>query len=234
VDTVSISSGSALFNTIALVMDSVAGVDLDGAGGEDDVTLVGGALVALSSTQDFGALNLSGTSRMTLIAGGGKRIVLRTLSITESGTLDLADNSLVMRVISGQTQSALEQLNALAARGRTAAGSWSGTGIASGNAANFPGRTTGLTVAPNLLVTGVKIAGYEAFDTGDVIVGYTWNGDINLDRRVDIDDYLAIDSSFLQGLSGPGKQHLGDFNFDTVINIDDYLLIDNAFLGQVI
>jgi hypothetical protein len=62
-------------------------------------------------------------------------------------------------------------------------------------------------------------------------VKYTYNGDANLDGRVNADDYFRIDSGFLAQLDDPTWRD-GDFNYDGTINADDYFLIDSAFLGQ--
>jgi hypothetical protein len=65
----------------------------------------------------------------------------------------------------------------------------------------------------------------------DVLVKYGWNGDVNLDGRVNADDYFRIDSGFLNRPPSPTYRD-GDFNFDGKINADDYFLIDQAFLNQ--
>jgi hypothetical protein len=65
----------------------------------------------------------------------------------------------------------------------------------------------------------------------DVLVKYTYNGDVNGDGRINSDDYFRIDSGFLAQPAAP-TYHQGDFNFDETINSDDYFLIDSAFLGQ--
>ena len=57
------------------------------------------------------------------------------------------------------------------------------------------------------------------------------DGDLNLDGRINADDYFYIDQGFLQKPTPP-KYHDGDFNFDGKINADDYFLIDQAFLNQ--
>jgi hypothetical protein len=64
-----------------------------------------------------------------------------------------------------------------------------------------------------------------------ITVKYTWNGDGNLDGKINADDYFLIDSGFLAPPDEPLYRH-GDFNFDDRIDADDYFLIDSAFLGQ--
>jgi hypothetical protein len=67
-----------------------------------------------------------------------------------------------------------------------------------------------------------------------VLARYTYLGDINLDGKINIDDYNYIDDGFAHALDGKGLsgQILGDFNNDGVINIDDYNVIDSGFATQ--
>ena len=53
---------------------------------------------------------------------------------------------------------------------------------------------------------------------------YTYDGDANLDGKINVDDYGHIDSSVVvPGVSGWFN---GDFNYDGKINVDDYGIID--------
>src|SRR5688572_9214037 len=63
----------------------------------------------------------------------------------------------------------------------------------------------------------------------DVLVKYTYFGDTNLDGRVSIADYLAIDRGFARGSTGWAN---GDFDYSGAIDGTDFFLIDQAFLGQ--
>ena len=66
----------------------------------------------------------------------------------------------------------------------------------------------------------------------DTLVMYTWNGDANLDGKVNADDYFQIDSHYNSTADAAKSFHNGDFNYDGHINGDDYALIDAAFAGQ--
>jgi hypothetical protein len=59
---------------------------------------------------------------------------------------------------------------------------------------------------------------------------YTYAGDLNLDGRIDAQDYGIIDN-FVQF---PGTRHYanGDINYDGVIDAVDYGIIDNAIQLQ--
>jgi hypothetical protein len=63
----------------------------------------------------------------------------------------------------------------------------------------------------------------------DILVKYTWNGDVNLDGSIDAADYFLIDSGFL---TQQGQYRNGDLNLDGAVDAADYFLIDSAFLAQ--
>jgi autotransporter-associated beta strand protein len=69
----------------------------------------------------------------------------------------------------------------------------------------------------------------------DVLIKYTYYGDLNLDGKVDGSDYSVIDFNYLQEASTStaiSGWYNGDFNYDGVINGSDYTLMDNAFNTQ--
>jgi hypothetical protein len=71
-------------------------------------------------------------------------------------------------------------------------------------------------------------AGYPVTEN-DILIKYTWNGDVNLDGIVDAADYFLVDSGFL---TQQGGYRNGDLNYDGTIDAADYFLIDSAFLAQ--
>jgi hypothetical protein len=95
------------------------------------------------------------------------------------------------------------------------------------------GRNGGLWNGPGLITSSANAdQGLAVDQTGDgVEVKFTWNGDVNLDGRINADDYFYIDQGFLQK-PNPPVYHNGDFNFDGKIDADDYFMIDQAFLNQ--
>src|SRR5207244_1063514 len=62
-----------------------------------------------------------------------------------------------------------------------------------------------------------------AVDATTVLVRYTFAGDANLNRVINIDDYGRIDANIPLNATGWFN---GDFNYDGKINIDDYGVID--------
>ena len=170
-----------------------------------------------------GALDVqAGTVRLAPSGGGQPNanivgeLTLAGATGAWTGTLDITDNTLVIGGVN-----TLETLNRVAdqikqARDRGTGGRWSGTGITSSNAALNP-------------VTGIAITMMPG--SGNIVLKYTYNGDANLDGRINSDDYFRIDSGFLNAPANPTYDQ-GDFNDDDLINSDDYFLIDSAFLGQ--
>ena len=66
--------------------------------------------------------------------------------------------------------------------------------------------------------------------SGDLLVMYTYTGDLDLNGTIDGADYGIIDN-YVQfpGTSGYAN---GDFNYDGIIDGADYGLIDNAIQLQ--
>jgi hypothetical protein len=58
---------------------------------------------------------------------------------------------------------------------------------------------------------------------------YTYGGDANLDGKLNVDDYIKIDTGIASGLTGWSN---GDFNYDGKVNIDDYTTIIDANIGN--
>ena len=140
-----------------------------------------------------------------------------TLSLNASGTLDLADNDLV---VNSGSFSTIRNL-VVAGFGNTSGGITSST--ANG--------TQILALFDNALV------GTSSWNGGSVpanaIVGkYTYFGDMNIDGQVTGDDYTVIDAN-LGSDPAPGLEWLsGDANVDGIVTGDDYTVIDaNLGLG---
>jgi hypothetical protein len=160
-------------------------------------------------------------------AGGAQAIVtvVSSLSITNSSTLDLTNNALVVH------NGSLGAITAMVKAGY-GIGNWQGTGIVSSSAASDSTRLTTLGILLNTNGSGGPI--YSTFDgepvsATDVLVAYTYYGDADLSGVVDGSDYSRIDNGYLRNLTGWQN---GDFNYDGVVNGSDYTLIDNAFNTQ--
>jgi hypothetical protein len=80
-------------------------------------------------------------------------------------------------------------------------------------------------------ITGLAVGLVPGTDGREILVKHTYNGDANLDGKIDADGYFGIDSGFLDQPANPLYAQ-GDFNYDEKVNADDYFLIDSAFVGQ--
>ena len=150
-------------------------------------------------------------------------LVTNGLSISPGGTLNLANNAIILH------NGDVAAVTAMITTGyNVAAGYWNGPGIDSTFAA---GDSTHLTQLGAILNSQGGVPFYTSFDTQptlatDVLVKYTYAGDANLDGKVDGSDYSRIDSAALTGATGWFN---GDFNYDGFVNGSDYTLMDNAF-----
>ena len=58
---------------------------------------------------------------------------------------------------------------------------------------------------------------------------YAYGGDATLDGKINVDDYIRIDSGIAAGMTGWSN---GDFNYDGKVNIDDYTTVIDANIGN--
>ena len=171
--------------------------------------------VSFSSTQRLGALVIDGGSAV-MSAGGNHILITDTLSISGGGTLDLADNDLVVN------GGSFETIRDLVFQGF---GNPAGPGITSSTS---DGRQI-LALFDNSF-TGASHWNGHAISPGAIVGMYTFMGDMNLDGIVTGDDYTVIDAN-LDTTPLPGSEWIrGDANLDGIITGDDYTVID-ANLG---
>ena len=151
-----------------------------------------------------------------IVSSSAARTLLAVGSLSLAGTLDLTTNDL--DVAAGDVAAITAAVRA-------------GTLLGSA-AAIDPTRLTTLGVLANRTAGGTPI--YTQFDgravaAADVLVGYTYYGDADLNGTVDGADYARIDAGYAGHLTGWAN---GDFNLDGTVDGSDYTLIDNAFNGQ--
>jgi hypothetical protein len=193
------------------------------------VEVMDGATVEFGSTQHLASLTLFGTgqARMLPLAAGGQRVLrLGALSMSPTSTLDLGVHGMIL---DGGNAAALDTVLARIASARNG-GAWNGAGITS--SALVADGIRGLAAALNGESGGLLHTAFrgETVDGSAVLVLYTFNGDSNLDGRVNISDFFRIDAGRAMRQT---RYANGDFSFSGgVANGDDYMLIDRAFLGQ--
>jgi hypothetical protein len=188
-----------------------------------------GAAVEMNADQHLAELTLTSGATVTVGAGAAK-LVLGSLDLDGSSTLELATASLLVRngTVGSWNGSTYTGITGLIASGLNG-GAWDGSGIVT-SGADALGVLTTLAPATVGEVLGIGAGGDtsvwngETVTAGDVIVKYTYAGDANLDGEINADDYALIDFN-AHGQLTLGYYN-GDFNVDGSVNADDYALID--------
>jgi hypothetical protein len=228
--------GQTTFETDAAGSAGAAGAPNLSINVENNAHVTFGASQHVASLKVGGAFQGEDVAPVARLAqNGGLVLWTPVLAVDETGTLDVADNALVVQATAETRGAVLEEVERLIASARSGgtSGTWSGRGITSSSAAAQP-TLTQLAAFVNDKGDGTPL--FETFhgtpvDANSVVVGYTYNGDANVDGRVNADDYFRIDSTFLEQPAAPTFAE-GDFNYDRRVDADDYFLIDSAFLGQ--
>jgi hypothetical protein len=168
------------------------------------------ATVNLNTTQSVKTVTSTGGT-FVVAPGGANTLMSTAIAISGGGSIDLTNNSLTLP--SPTPANLITYLSSA-----YAGGSWTGTGLTSSTAKNRTDHTTGLGYSDNGTVVTVK---------------YTFLGDLNLDGKVDADDYALIDRQVAKnGLGSPATWVTGDVNYDGVVNATDYMLMDTSFAHQ--
>jgi fibronectin type 3 domain-containing protein len=165
------------------------------------------------------------------VAPGPTVVVVNSLNVVPGGTLDVTNNELIVQnttlaAVTGSLASAYTY------------GFWTGTGITSSTARADSTHLTALGVIQNndgsgnlIYGSGTTVGNFGGYEPSlnNILVRYTYEGDANLDGKVDGGDYSLIDNGYENYLTGWSN---GDFNYDGTVDGSDYTLIDNAFNNQ--
>ncbi|HZZ44861.1 MAG TPA: Ig-like domain-containing protein [Tepidisphaeraceae bacterium] len=235
-DSVSISSNGAIFNSLPITFSAgqPATFSFAGGAGSDSLTVTSrsisfptdaslttsnltlnlgaGASAFFSSAQHLAALNLSDTATASLAAGGNNLIVAGSLSLADSSSLDVADNDMILTSTTPDT-----------IRQYLLTGS-----LFSSSAAFNHLHTTALGYALSSDLGVTSFAG-QSLSSPSLLIKYTYNGDTNLDGKVDADDLARIDRGVAKHLS---TWLAGDSNYDGIIDSSDLTLAYTAFRDQ--
>jgi hypothetical protein len=176
------------------------------AGSGSVIVNFGGTLTAAGIRQD--ALTVGGTVRITPNGTPASANTLHSLTIAggaaPTGTLDLADNSLVIDYAGASPLPTIASDIAFAYHN----GAW-----------DRPSLTSSLADATHFAL------GY--LDNGDTItIDLTRYGDANLDRVVNLADFNTLASHF--GQSGQFWSN-GDFTYDGLVNLNDFNKLASNF-----
>jgi hypothetical protein len=196
-----------------------------------------GASLTFNSSQHLASLTLNNNATVKLTPNGlppndSKLLVTNSLTMAASTKLDLADGDMIVQADAATRQSVLTTLTARIASARNVNPKWTGPGITTSIAPTVANGITGLAVVLN--DNDQNGALYTTFDNepvdrNSVLVKYTWNGDMDVNGKIDADDYFLIDRGFASHLTGYRN---GDLDYNNKIDSDDYFLIDHAFLSQ--
>jgi hypothetical protein len=231
-----------------IVLDAVNGGTISQPNGYQDsshgAAVTGGPLTYSGSTGSFfsatryslSQLNIAGGT-LAVAANGTATGVSRVanLTIAANAKLDLGDNKLITsRAVGSWNGTNYTDMTGYVASGRGTGNFWDGASgiITSQFAAHGSNYTTiGVAKASDAIpptATATALWAGQTVTGTDTLVMYTYGGDATLDGRINVDDYIRIDSGIAAHLTGWSN---GDFNYDGVVNIDDYTQFIDANIG---
>jgi autotransporter-associated beta strand protein len=177
------------------------------------VTITGGKVI-LSSSVTAGSQSASPPPTSS--------INLSSLAISSNGTLDLANNHIIINYGAAGGGDPIASISALIKSGFNG-GAWTGTGITSSAAAANAG-SYGIGYADS------ADAGNPAgLASGQIEIMYTLLGDANLDGKVNGADFAILATNFNKAVTGSSGWDQGDFNYDGKINGADFASLAGNF-----
>ena len=183
---------------------------------------------------------VNGRAMLRSTSNGGAGVsTLNTLSLGAGGIVDITDNKLIVKSTSvgSLVGTAYTGLTGMiqSGRGGSTTPLWDGTsGIVTSQSTAVAGNlhSIGIARASDARPTTVSATALWAGQTitgTDTLIMYTYGGDANLDGKINVDDYIRIDSGIASGLTGWSN---GDFNYDGKVNIDDYTTVIDSNIGN--
>ena len=169
----------------------------------DAITIEAGQVYVIGSGPSF---TLPPPSPLVLVVG--------TITIAPTGTLDITSNALIAYSTPFST---IYDYVVTGFNG----GTWDGFGINSSTAANDPEGLTALGIINNAEANYTEFQGVSLSLGTETLVAYTYYGDANLDG-----DVTAADLALMG--TGSGWYH-GDFNYDGAVDAFDYDLYNSSF-----
>jgi hypothetical protein len=170
------------------------------------------ASVVLGVTQKVGALDIQGNGKLDL---KDKDLIIDYTGASPIGSW----NGSAYTGISGWIQTGRHGARGIVTTSNPSASSMTMLGYGEASAtAHISGSQT-------------SVWGGKLVDATCVLIKFTYAGDVDLNGRLDGDDFFAIDSHVLQSAAVFGHMN-GDFNLDGQIDGDDYFLIDSNYVTQ--
>jgi hypothetical protein len=233
-DALIVNSGTQALGVGRLIFNAGSGSNslvLEQGGARIDSTATGGALNSTVQAAQLttnrlnqNGLTISGDGSLTILPGGQTNL-LTTLDVSATGTLDLADNDLVIQSTAAAKPALLSAVYGRLAAGY-AGGLWNGAGIVSSNAAANTNVDTTLALVDNAILSLVQFGGLVV-DENSLLLKYTYYGDIDLNGQVDADDLTVFANNF--GRPAGATQIDGDIDFDGDVDADDLTVFANNF-----
>jgi hypothetical protein len=238
-------SGAGTYGVGSSLVVSAGRMNLNGAGGSDGArnlaVTVDNATLGIGATQYLSSLTLTSGARAAVtvspINTASTTVRVNTLVIDGTSQIDLTNNNL----IADRNSTTLAQVQGWvkAAQGATISGfpSWNGaSGIMSSTASGNASHATTLGVrdqgvalvgVPNLTsVEGVPVT------SNDIIVKYTYWGDLNLDGKVDVLDYNLFTYNWTHTQGLVYEWATGDLDMSGTLDVADYNLFVYGFTHQ--
>jgi fibronectin-binding autotransporter adhesin len=208
-----------------------------------------GATTVNAGTLRLDAANLTSSSSVTVTGVGSKLVLpsnatnqrmIRTgaVSATTGGQINIDDNKMIVTGAGATgtwdaTNTIYTGVTGLVASGRNGT-AWNGAGIVTSQtqAAGSNYTAIGVALASDVrpaTATATGLWGGQTITGTDTLVMYTYGGDATLDGKINIDDYVKIDSGISAQLTGWSN---GDFNYDGKVSIDDYITVIDANIGN--
>jgi subtilisin family serine protease len=203
-------------DTIALFAGAyVLSQDL-GAGGRDLGLSVSGATCASLSSQHLRFLNIGDAGTLQMTAGSPAILRTGSLFLSGSGRLDMGNHDLILDYTGA---SPIDSIRQYLYNGRL------GSGPAIVTTATTPdGHPAALGAVDNQQIQQLAWDG-ETLTSGtnfsQVIIKFTYLGDVNLDGKVDVSDYYNV----LANMSSPGGWLQGDLDYDGVVTPADAAIV---------
>ena len=173
-----------------------------------NITIGATASVALANTGALGDYSNHANRTLAIVDAGG-------LNIAAGGTLDMGDNSMLLKYLAANKTATDTMMNSLLSSG-FAGQAWNGTGINSSEASNdaFNGaaaRAVGWADQFDVGVNSFEGDSADVADGNEVMVKFTYYGDTDLDGRVASSD----SSNFSTGvhITGNAYWEFGDFDY---------------------
>ena len=138
--------------------------------------------------------------------------VLTNLFVEAAGSVDLTNNALIITSTAGGGVATADIIRQMIQSGRIT------TSLSSGGQA--------LGFADNAIL-GRSSFGGVSVTTSQILVGYTFAGDANLDGKVNASDFAALAANY--GSTSGSEWTQGDFNYDGVVNTTDFNLLASNF-----